>query len=1185
MATPYHDRDTIVVTWRRLIVLLPVVLLLLVGGAWYWLLHTESGARRVWQSVSSAEDYDLRVGVLSGNFGSGLLLKDFGFANESVDVGISDVELHAGIGLFPLEIEVQSLSATGMNVRIADTPQSDESTGIGQLLHDLRLPVKLIVTAAEIHDIRLTGVLEDQPVILDSVVLAGDWLDAIDIEQLRVAAADTEITTNVRLELTGSNELELNATMTSPVATARVSASGHPDSYSLSASGDLSLSGLNRLPFTITANGDTESVDVQPFVIANGDGEVSATGRIDWRDGLSAIAGIKLVSVDVDKWLIGHEDSQLVNGELNLVYDGGILGIRDSRLILSGNSGPLTIDADLDTEGSIENWSARGRIGLSTPEFPSGQVVLDGRGTNERFVVDQLAGELLGGTISGRAEFDWREALSWSASLSLENLDTAELNSDWPAILSGNVDAAGNQQPFLVSLDLSNIHGSLRSMPLDASGQIDIRDETITAAQLEIAHGGSRLSLDGQLRGDSGIEFDLLIDDVAHYTDGAAGTLIASGTAVLDAANPWLRIKAASDAISFGDYRVNDLSIEDRGTGVLNAEIKTGLVSGPSLELDRTHIRVNVQREKQILNVTAAAADVELSLSVSGILDDWAKPTKWSGQVNEFELVAPELSATLSRSTNFDIGDNGVLLEELCLAADDGAGLCSELSWSGSRGVDLRSRLESLPVNLINRIVQTNLIFDQSISGHLNWQQSPDGSIDGSAQFLMTAGTIISTTNASDQIDTEEGRLSFDVSDARLLTGEVSLPLSGIGRLEGEFDVLDVGDGLDSKLRGRLDADIPDIGLIDAMIPVVNLVSGRIQAIATIDGTVSNPVVAGDLSVSAGTANYLPIGLQLDEVELTGRMHESGDIELDGSFRAGEGRAYITTETVLLTTDVAGIDVTLRGNNLTLIDVPDINVIADTDVVIKYDGQTLELNGRVDVPHATVKPASYGVSKVSESDDVVIIAGTLPDVPTDEDDDIDLQMSGSVEVALGDDVNILLELAEADVSGTAVFTWTGGLVPIANGRYDISGQILAFGQRLEIDEGGLRFPNVPADNAIIRLRAIREIYGNTSIKYAGVLVDGPVRKPTVETFTNPLTTEERALTLLLTGSDFDYEQGAGAIDFGTYIAPKIYASYGIGLFDRDNVVRLRYDLKRGFGVTATSGSKESGLDLSYRFEN
>ena len=54
---------------------------------------------------------------------------------------------------------------------------------------------------------------------------------------------------------------------------------------------------------------------------------------------------------------------------------------------------------------------------------------------------------------------------------------------------------------------------------------------------------------------------------------------------------------------------------------------------------------------------------------------------------------------------------------------------------------------------------------------------------------------------------------------------------------------------------------------------------------------------------------------------------------------------------------------------------------------------------------------------------------------------------------------------------------------------------------------------------------------------------------------------------------------------GTYIAPKVYASYGIGLFDRENVIRVRYDLARGFGITGTSGQRDSGVDLTYRFEN
>ena len=116
------------------------------------------------------------------------------------------------------------------------------------------------------------------------------------------------------------------------------------------------------------------------------------------------------------------------------------------------------------------------------------------------------------------------------------------------------------------------------------------------------------------------------------------------------------------------------------------------------------------------------------------------------------------------------------------------------------------------------------------------------------------------------------------------------------------------------------------------------------------------------------------------------------------------------------------------------------------------------------------------------------------------------------------------------------------------------------------------------------LRAEREIFGNSQVKTAGVLVSGTVARPKIAAYTVPETTEERALTLLVTGSDFDLEQGVGAVDFGTYIAPRLYVSYGIGIFDRDNIISARYDLIKGFGIRATSGQRGSGLDAIYRFE-
>ena len=170
------------------------------------------------------------------------------------------------------------------------------------------------------------------------------------------------------------------------------------------------------------------------------------------------------------------------------------------------------------------------------------------------------------------------------------------------------------------------------------------------------------------------------------------------------------------------------------------------------------------------------------------------------------------------------------------------------------------------------------------------------------------------------------------------------------------------------------------------------------------------------------------------------------------------------------------------------------------------------------------------------------------------------------------------------VTGASGFNWRDELIPIANGAFDLSGEIQAYGQFLRITRGRIGFPEIPADNPHLNIRAEREIFGNAQIRRAGLMVAGTMRRPVIEAYTVPLTNKHRAQTLLITGSDFNYEQGVGAVDVGIYVLPRLYVSYGIGIFEEGNVVKARFDLARGFGITATSGQRETGLDISYTLE-
>jgi translocation and assembly module TamB len=98
------------------------------------------------------------------------------------------------------------------------------------------------------------------------------------------------------------------------------------------------------------------------------------------------------------------------------------------------------------------------------------------------------------------------------------------------------------------------------------------------------------------------------------------------------------------------------------------------------------------------------------------------------------------------------------------------------------------------------------------------------------------------------------------------------------------------------------------------------------------------------------------------------------------------------------------------------------------------------------------------------------------------------------------------------------------------------------------------------------------------------MVVGTAKRPIVEAYTVPATNKDRARTLLVTGSDFNYEQGVGAVAVGTYVLPKLYVSYGIGVFEEGSVISARYDLSRRFGIKVTSGQKDTGVDLNYMLE-
>ena len=682
------------------------------------------------------------------------------------------------------------------------------------------------------------------------------------------------------------------------------------------------------------------------------------------------------------------------------------------------------------------------------------------------------------------------------------------------------------------------------------------------------------------------MSFNVNVDDLGRYVDGAFGGLQAAGIVSLKPDGQYLRIDASSDVVGFRDLEVTGLRIEDRGdrTKMLHAGISATQILYGEMQSDDLVLVADIDRQSQGVELDALTQGLRTGLSLRGALDDWHQPAAWTGEISRLELNRGDFDARLQDSAPVILSKRRAAVEELCLTGARGISLCVDGSWASGEGSDIAASLSSVPVDIVNAFVDTRLEFDQSIDGEFHWSGRPDGKFGGRADLRMAAGTIVSADDPERVLRTGQSRLGFDIDGDDLRLGIVDIPLPGQGQVAAEFRVLNVADKSDAILGGKIDVDLADIGIVLPFVPVLDDARGKLRADINLGGTLEGPLIEGSVLLEDGSLSYLPIGLRVDEINLRTKLQKRGEIEMTGSFRAGEGRGQIRSRADRRRAAASGLEVTLRGHNLTIIDVPDVKAIANTDVQVNFDGNELDIGGKLSFPRARIVPRNLGTNRVYESEDVVIVAGELPDEPTAPARKTDIRINGSLDVSLGEEVVVDLGVVETSATGSTQLTWSGDPMPMANGRYDVAGEILVFGQRLEITEGSVQFPDVPADDPYLRIRAEREIFGNTQVRRAGVLVAGSLSRPTIEPYTTPATTEERALTLLVTGSDFDYERGVGAVDFGTYIAPRVYASYGIGLFENENVIRVRYDLKRGFGVTLTSGQKESGFDLSYRFE-
>lgn len=1003
-----------------------------------------------------------------------------------------------------------------------------------------------------------------------------------------------------------------------------LTSSGSIDDWSVTLATGLEYEALRSSSLQFSATGNANSLEFTEARLA-GDGiDVAADGTLGWSNGIEATVAAVIEQLDASPWFEGWQAGQFLKGTVDLGWSSTGLQIPAAYLTVAGTDLAVDIEADIDIEansvnalldwrnlswplavdspdvaspsgrlelsGSLDQWQAGGAVQLRLGDYPEGELEIDAGGTRTAARVKILSGAVLGGDLHGEAGVDWSDTVDWNAAIHARGIDPEPLLQGWPGKLDANFTAVAQDQLESVDVRLLELEGTLRGVAIEGRGGIKVEhgnaafDEVVLnldEAVLQLngsttSPGGARVAFNGQLP--------------SILLNGARGSLELQGNVSQAGSRPLIDMQMEGLDLAWNGFSVRALSASTSEVGGVLPVVRLNAVDirWDDFRIDEAGVSLDPGESEQKVAVNMVAEDFLLAsaLSLSAQNPAAVHEQHWRGtlddlQVNYTQSYHLELLATAP----FEWSSGELIVQPVCLRENSGAGLCISGEFRSMDDLALVTDVSAVPLDYLREMFELDVAFDQLVDGRLEWRQSPGQAAIGGAGLQISAGGILDLESREMVAETSAGRLEFVLQNGNLESGVLDLRFPEIGYIDVDFEVLDIIEDGARLLRGRAISQFDDISLFAELAsPGVDEIRGRFESDINLGGTLNDPAFSGRFGLSDGFVRYVPLGLKLEEIEFEGLVEKRDRGSLKGRFRAGEGTGSIDGKFVFEDLDHLQMEVALAGERLKFVNTDNLKIETETNLMLRLGPERVDINGRILIPSASLTPENLLLETVNDSEDLVLESRHAEPDPVTGEEGQKRRFFGELEVAFGDDVKVNVPGVETSLSGSVMYNWSGEPVPLAEGSYQLQGIVDIYGPRLEIGNGRISFPRVPANNPLLNIRAEREVFGNTQIRSAGVQVIGSLKRPVVEAYTVPVTNEDRAWTLLITGSDFDQGQGVGGFDVGTYIAPRLYVSYGISLFEDENVVSARYDLKKGFGIKVTSGQRETGLDVSYTID-
>jgi translocation and assembly module TamB len=882
---------------------------------------------------------------------------------------------------------------------------------------------------------------------------------------------------------------------------------------------------------------------------------------------------------------------------------------------------------DIDFDGSADAYRANGKLDIGPAERIA-NIELRIQGTPQRLQVEQFDIVQRPGRFALTGHVDLQPHIAWALDAQARQFDPGAFAAAWRGSLNfdlatdGSMPEAGPQGTLVVS----HLKGRLRNRDLGGRVNLAMSPGMVIAGDLDLTSGQSRVQLTGKRGETVNAVATIEVPSVNDWMPNGSGELRGR----IEAKGRWPDLNVAGQlrgsALKIATLQAEALTVQwnlDKPidpSGSATIEGTKVLASGFAFATMRAQAQGNSTRHT--LDFAATGEPLATAFFVEGSREG----ASWAGTIQRLKLqVKDAANLTLQQPVKVAYTPERVNVSQACFADGD-IRMCVEGDRATTGVMHARYDLQNVPLGLANTFAPPSmpLIFAGTINGRGNIESTADGVFKGNADIRSASGRISRTVEEG--IGEPELLLSYgDLSIVAQLAGpdanaRLDARLNDTGTLRGQVALRGLAAPV-TNVEGDLTASLPSLRVIEVFAPQLANVQGRADLRANVRGTLDAPQIGGELRVSNLASDVPEVGLKLRNGQLTVTPTERDTFRIAGGIGSGPGRIDFEGDA----TTAGSIDMTLKGKQFQAVDIPSANVLIEPDLKIERIPERTVISGNLHIPSAKIdlqklprKERTQGAS----SDVVVIDARTQEEVQAEG-----VPLSADINVTLGEKVTLGGYGLDARVLGRLDVTERPGAPTTGSGEVRVEGTYKAYGQDLTIRQGQLLFAGTPLDNPRLNIIAVREVEEVT----AGLRITGSAQNPQLTVFSDPAMGQSDALAYLVTGKPMsevgqgddanegdtlqmaarslgaaaggllaksigkrlgvdevgikDSEAiGGAALTVGQYLSPRLYLSYGVGLFEPGEVITLRYKLSKSLALEALNGPEDSRAGVQYRKE-